>query len=182
MSAQSVISARLANADVYNRPLDEITQLYMGKTTGGSSAPVRYAVRQVLDQEIRKETLRKRAHGKQARYAQGAAIGPAHAILDDNNDDKENNGNRNITKDKTINSSRAPTSGERDFFGRLINEARPLDGKLSQTKDFSQMGNLCASSTSNSADGNKAWVSFHEGYSNAVRKPMTLREIMGSFR
>lgn len=27
-------------------------------------------------------------------------------------------------------------------------------------------------------DDNKVWVSFHEGFSNAVRKPLTIEELL----
>jgi chromosome transmission fidelity protein 18 len=31
------------------------------------------------------------------------------------------------------------------------------------------------------AEERRVWVSFHEGYSNAVRKPITLKEFLDSF-
>ncbi|RMD42304.1 hypothetical protein DV735_g2832, partial [Chaetothyriales sp. CBS 134920] len=78
-------------------PLDTLTTFHLAK--GAPSAPVRYAVRQVLDQELRKEKAVQAALSRQARGARGARV----------------------------------------------------------------------------------WVSFHEGFSNAVRKPITLKELMEGF-
>ena len=63
----------------------------------------------------------------------------------------------------------APT--RRDFFGRIVNDVQPLsvsnDGSLEK---YLKVG--C---------DNNVWVSFHEGFSNAVRKPITLEELMRGF-
>lgn len=59
---------------------------------------------------------------------------------------------------------------KRDFFGRIINEARPPGA-----------GTNRPGTAGKSKDEKRVWVSFHEGYSNAVRKPITLKELLDSF-
>ena len=84
-------------------------------------------------------------------------------------DEKENVG--------PISSGKGPriaAGTKRDFFGRIINEVRPV----------ASIGRKEASrSASNTAGSNeeRIWVSYNEGYSNAVRKPITLKELIDSF-
>ena len=53
---------------------------------------------------------------------------------------------------------------KRDFFGRVIREKPLLEGEVrKQTKP--------------EGDEDRIWVSFHEGFSNAVRKPITMEEL-----
>ena len=63
------------------------------------------------------------------------------------------------------------TKVKRDFFGRVIKNTRPASaGKGAQKGD---------SKTDDEAG--RVWVSFHEGFSNAVRKPITLKELLETF-
>ncbi|KAF4550095.1 ATPase-like protein 2 [Elsinoe fawcettii] len=55
---------------------------------------------------------------------------------------------------------------KRDFFGRVVVEIPRSDGI--EVKEKSK----------ENKDEGRIWVSFHEGYSNAVRKPITLKELM----
>ena len=56
---------------------------------------------------------------------------------------------------------------KKDFFGRVIAE-EPDDGKRRRTD------------SSNSLKIQpKVWVRFHDGYSNAVRKPVVFSELLG---
>jgi chromosome transmission fidelity protein 18 len=132
------------------------------KTTGGPPAPVRYAVRQVLEQEYRRDALRIRSANRLAR-----GTGPNRLdALGTEHDDKENTDA--AAKKKHI----GTIGGKRDFFGRLVNEARP--GSAGKGMEST------ASKAVKKAE-EKVWVSFHEGYSNAVRKPITLKEFLDSF-
>lgn len=64
-----------------------------------------------------------------------------------------------------------PVSVKRDFFGRIINEARSGSaGKASKQSRKEEQ-----------KDEGRVWVSFNEGFSNAVRKPITLKELLDSF-
>jgi chromosome transmission fidelity protein 18 len=81
-------------------------------------------------------------------------------------DDKEN-------ADATAKKKHISTvGGKRDFFGRLVNEARP--GSAGK-------GMESAASKAVKKAEERVWVSFHEGYSNAVRKPVSLKELLDSF-
>lgn len=121
--------------------------------------PVRYAVRQVLDQELQKTIAAREAASRQARFRAGGADDEEvdQFML---SDDKENS--RAQEKGLPI----IPPVVKRDFFGRVIVEkVQPL----------------------HDADGNerpveveqrKVWVTFHEGLNNAVRKPLALEEFL----
>lgn len=63
---------------------------------------------------------------------------------------------------------------KRDFFGRVIESARPdsSDGGATRKETKSQTGKQ---------EEKLVWVSFHEGSSTAVRKPITLDEFMRGF-
>ncbi len=59
---------------------------------------------------------------------------------------------------------------KRDFFGRVIEDTRPdsSDGRPAERRSGQQEEGM-------------VWVSFHEGSSTAVRKPITLEELMRGF-
>lgn len=156
-------------------PLDTLSTFESASkiTIDGPSVPgpVRYAVRQVLDQENRKEILRVQS---ESRIARGAGALTTTTTGDD--DDKENGNNKKQTGAST---TIANGVGKRDFFGRLIvNESRPPGSGFSAGKG-SRMGMESSSAVKKAED--RVWVSFHEGYSNAVRKPITLKEFLDSF-
>ena len=57
---------------------------------------------------------------------------------------------------------------KRDFFGRVIvNEARVVSKEEGRAKARRE-----------TVEGNRIWVTYHEGFSNAVRKPVSLGDIM----
>lgn len=65
---------------------------------------------------------------------------------------------------------------KRDFFGRIIiHEARPDRDDGDETADYRAKKR---NRVPGEEEENKVWVSFHEGFSNAVRKPITLDELM----
>jgi hypothetical protein len=99
---------------------------------------------------------------------------------DDHDDDKENStaaGKRKKTgKTESAVSAATSITGPRDFFGRvLVNEARP--GSSSAAKPGTATERAAAARKA----GDRVWISFHEGFSNAVRKPISLREFWESF-
>jgi chromosome transmission fidelity protein 18 len=155
------MSPNLSQANV-SRPLDTLLTYHMDKSVS-LAVPVRYAVRQVLDQEVRKEKL------LQSSLARHARAGPAHATqADDDDEDKENQ----LPAGKLKNEAIRQVGAKRDFFGRVIAEDRPQSaGK----------GSKPVSASVDGKDGGRIWVSFHEGFSNAVRKPLTLTELLNGF-
>lgn len=120
-------------------------QSTLGAASG--SAPVRYAVRQVLDQEYRKETIRKQSDVMAAKSGLGKAAsetgGATHKAI----------------KEGVV---------KRDFFGRVVQEP------VVQKKDTEEHNPVDESSKA----GRKVWVTYHEGFSNAVRKPISMGELL----
>ncbi|KAK1531415.1 ATPase [Colletotrichum paranaense] len=137
-----------------------------GNLVLSSQAPTRYAVRQVLDQELQKTIILREAAARQARFKVGGPLGGAEDTPSQQQQqaDKENM----IKEQERILAS----SVKKDFFGRVI-PARPLgemDGnaKRKKTHDHHEGGK----------SDNKVWVTYHEGLNNAVRKPISLLEFM----
>ncbi|KAK2823881.1 hypothetical protein FQN49_007524 [Arthroderma sp. PD_2] len=135
-------------------------------SSGSTSAPVRYAVRQALDQEYRKSLIKRQSEVQHSRYG-----GPS---LAKNTNDKGGTKD-NVDNNRQTNSGR-PTGPKRDFFGRIIPEkpaGSPSDtGKSGQgTKRNTNPGDAGKKSK-------KAWISYHEGFSNAVRKKITMTDLL----
>ena len=149
-------------ADIGNRrPLDTLATFETADRNGAAPAPTRYSVRQALDQEYQKYLLAQRANARQAQY-------PADFLPQ-----LKTKGEADM-KDPANAMSKTPkaTAVKRDFFGRVITESRPSskDGATSRGTEF--LGER---------KKEKVWVSFHEGFSNAVRKPISLAELMAGF-
>ncbi|EXJ76906.1 hypothetical protein A1O3_10063 [Capronia epimyces CBS 606.96] len=141
-------------------PLDLLLSFHFDKATK-STAPTRYAVRQVLDQELKKEKLLQSSLTRMARSG----------VLDTRklgDQDKENLGSIKNSKQAMIKDA----GSKRDFFGRIINETRPTS---------SGKGAVAQMTTETAPHEGRVWVSFHEGFSNAVRRPITLKELMDGF-
>lgn len=60
---------------------------------------------------------------------------------------------------------------KKDFFGRVLREEEK--GALMEGT-----GNANRKKANGGKTENKVWVSFHEGFSNAVRKPVTIEELL----
>lgn len=116
-------------------------------STLSGSAPVRYAVRQVLDQEYRKETVRK----------QSEAISSSKL-------------KKSADEQKQKNNSDKVAAGivKRDFFGRVIREPTPPPTDSEEDKKLREANKA----------GRKVWVTYHDGFSNAVRKPISMAELL----
>lgn len=65
---------------------------------------------------------------------------------------------------------------KRDFFGRIVDELAHDFAKADKTGQDKKSG---GQDTSEKGGGN-IFVSFHEGYSNAVRKPISLDDLLRS--
>lgn len=133
--------------------------------------PVRYAVRQVLDQELHKTIAQRETAARQARFRAGMGGGAAAAEPDQHDllphDDKENA----AAGQKAL--PIMPTIVKKDFFGRVVLE-KPL---------HEIDGNSAGQKKRQAADKgeNKVWVTYHEGLNNAVRKPITLEDFLKGF-
>lgn len=142
------------------RPIDSLLTLHLEKSSR-SIAPIRYAVRQVLDQELLKEKM---LQNSLARHARAFTETRKHS---DPDDDKENSD----PATKAAHSLSEDVGVKRDFFGRVIRDVRPVSAGNNNAKV----------QPSGKEDGGRIWVSFNEGFSNAVRKPITLKELIDSF-
>ncbi len=129
--------------------------------TGGALAPVRYAVRQVMDQEYQKNIIVREKSARQARYRAGNPHEGIDAVLQD----KENHVYQIQDKVSDV---------KRDFFGRVVQEAMPLQ-EIDGNAEVDAKGRH---SKKGLKEDGKVWVSFHEGFSNAVRKPITIEELL----
>ncbi len=163
------------------------------------TAPTRYAVRQVLDQEYQKDILRRQNEARQARYhaggnstIQGSPLNPSHV----DHHHRHNRGAEHMfpkDDENILQATQKPKRLKRDFFGRVIeNEALPGSTKLDANgEDNAGEGEGARgkkrkmTTTGNGAGGgvgksgpNRVWISYHEGFSNAVRKPISLKEFM----
>jgi chromosome transmission fidelity protein 18 len=115
-------------------------------------APVRYAVRHVLDQELQRSIALRDTQSRQARYRAGGAGNDTAPLVDK---DKE-------MKAKLEEMSQTPAV-KKDFFGRIVQAPEPDPFAEARPKKVVQ---------------HKVWVTYHEGLNNAVRKPLSLQEFM----
>ncbi|KAL2352532.1 chromosome transmission fidelity protein 18 [Cryomyces antarcticus] len=133
------------------------------KTTEGK---VRFAIRQVLEQEWKRETVRRDEAARRARFSAAGPSAPGEL------DARSKNGGE---KADFLDARKRKAAGvKRDFFGRVIAETGPATGEST----------VVASKKKQKREGEgeeRVWVSFHEGFSNAVRKPITLAELMDGF-
>ncbi|GAB0133768.1 hypothetical protein EsDP_00002165 [Epichloe bromicola] len=128
-----------------------------------SLAPTRFAVRQVLDQELHRTIALRENTARQARFQAGALPGtklvprPSLELAPDED-------RRMYAPDK----AKGAIVVKKDFFGRII-EAQSLAA-----------AELDASSGEKRVvkEENKVWVTYHEGLNNAVRKPISLKDFL----
>lgn len=149
--------SRIETEDAMNRsggfvfrmepPLDTLASF---ETLAGKDDKVRYAVRSVLEMEWKKESARIGMENRKRRGGQE----PEEAVLQEETEEdvakKLDEANKKAVK--------------RDFFGRVIKEKPLVEGEVRKK-------------TKAEGDEDRIWVSFHEGFSNAVRKPITIDEL-----
>lgn len=164
-------------------PLDTLTVFETAKSgsTGSGTTtmpPVRYAVRQVLDQEYQKDLIRRQNEARQARYKAGAGAGDS--TFDEEIDMNDLLNAEKGKENETLKAGEVKVRvAKRDFFGRIINEALPQGVSGSDgTNEVSRQTVKRRRTGSEAENPHKVWVSFHEGFSNAVRKPITLEELL----
>ncbi|KAL2825302.1 hypothetical protein BDW59DRAFT_161782 [Aspergillus cavernicola] len=141
-------------------PLDSLVTFSKANGLSSTSGPVRYAVRQVLDQEYRKESIRKHSEA----LSSTAKISNSASKKDGQN----HTGNLKL---------KLRTVVKRDFFGRIIREPTPQEDDAQSRSQAKAKANS-AQQESLSA-GRKVWVTYHDGFSNAVRKPISMAELLG---
>jgi len=134
-------------------PLDELITFSRMKCS-----PIDHSVRQILDQEYRKESVQKQSESSQFKFTKPESRSSEKAI---NTEGSESIAGKRYTRDNP--------GVKRDFFGRIINEATPGPAK--------KFGDSQRKSSSRKSE-RSVWVTFHEGFSNAVRKPISMSELL----
>ncbi len=167
----------------FKSPIDTLTSFEtLSRTTDQPTSaaavapPARYAIRQALDQEFRKYSLLQSAEMRQARYTKGAGSGfpsgsPSSGVVDE------------LPVDKTaITPATTPLKPSRDFFGRITTtQQQQQDDGLIRKSDGETKFKGGMITKGKCGVNNQVWVSFNEGFSNAVRKPITIEELMRGF-
>jgi chromosome transmission fidelity protein 18 len=128
-----------------------------GKGFGESGGKIRFAVRQVLDQEWQKEEKKRAEAARLARFGGGVVteVSPGH----DGGIQTKEKGQESIVKC--------------DFFGRPIQVPKP-----GSSHDRSKANGRADEKPD---EEKRVWITYHEGFSNAVRKPLSLAELMRDF-
>ncbi|KAF2456154.1 hypothetical protein BDY21DRAFT_380230 [Lineolata rhizophorae] len=163
---------------------------------GGSGAAgedkVRFAVRQVLDAECARE---ERRMAEEARGRRGARAVVASAADGAGVEAKGEHGDAGAGAGSKKGGHAAV---KRDFFGRVLSvagtpagldDAAAAAGVSAATAVAAEVAVSAATGkvggrakgAHGKRDEGMVWVSYHEGYSNAVRKPITLEELMKGF-
>lgn len=137
---------------------------------------VRFAVRQVLEQEHAREAKRQEGVVRQARFSNSTSAR-------DEEVEEETEAARREKK-LWLAEGRRQKALKRDFFGRAVAEVSPEE--LAAEAEEGREGEVARKRRKEKkelerGDEGRVWCTFHEGYSNAVRKPVSLAEIMGVF-
>ncbi|ESZ99107.1 hypothetical protein SBOR_0517 [Sclerotinia borealis F-4128] len=146
-------------------PLDTLVT-FLTSPSRSDATSVRYAVRQVLDQEYQKNIIVRENAARQARYKAGNV---------DGGDEEYSFEKGKFGKGKSERKALGAGTGnlvKKDFFGRV------LEDRVLGNRDGNAGGGENRSSGEKGREEKKVWVTFHEGFSNAVRKPITIGELM----
>lgn len=123
---------------------------------GGKST--RFAVRQVLQQEFHKEEQRRAELSRLERMPASAVAAAPQLKRSGTSMDEE--GETGVKRTKVV----------KDFFGRVKVIEKPVGETIAEEERRKRK-------EAGEAEG-MVWISYHEGFSNAVRKPLTLAELM----
>lgn len=111
---------------------------------------VRYAVRSVLEQEWRIDKAKREMDNRKRRGGQTGE------------EEVESHKEEMSLEEKAAEAEKKAI--KTDFFGRVIKEKPVVEGEQKRAEV-------------RAGDEGRIWVSFHEGFSNAVRKPITIDEL-----
>lgn len=141
-----------------HRALDSITTYETLDKTTSSAPSSRYAVRQIMDQEHHKFKARQLTEAAQARFKAGG-----DDLLEGLTTDR-----LGLNEVPIVIPFEPAVKVKRDFFGRIVKE---------ESRPSSSEGRPMSRGEASKCQV-KVWVSFNEGFSNAVRKPITLKELL----
>jgi len=141
--------------------MDGLATFETASRGGKATTPAGYAIRQALNQEYQKYLIRQSVDAAQSRSRAGSNPGQS-----DKSSSAINKSAVAAVEGKKV----KIIATRRDFFGRVVNDVQPESLAPSNSEKHK------------SVDGeHKVWMSFHEGFSNAVRKPITLEDLMRGF-
>lgn len=160
---------------------------------GFGTAPARYAVRQVIDQELQRTLAKRESSARLARFRAGRGDGS-----DDTPEDVAaarqklqelvNGASKASRGNNTTGEQRPPSAtggaAKRDFFGRVISGGggrgvlQEADGNVMAGDAKRRKGEDGGKVAGAETEKTRVWVTFHEGINNAVRKPITLDELL----
>ncbi|KAF1345115.1 hypothetical protein BDV97DRAFT_360434 [Delphinella strobiligena] len=152
--------------------LDEASAFLTMAGTKGSKESVRFAVRQVLEQEFGREERRQAEEARKNRGGMSGFISSSAASAA-------------AEKAARVADANEKRRIKRDFFGRVIadmtaeEEAEELAREREGGEDVRKKRRKVKEETG--GDEGRIWVTFHEGFSNAVRKPISLGDLMRGF-
>lgn len=157
-----------------------------GKGVGGSG--VRYAVRQVLDQEYQKSILVRENAARQARFRSGnssclerpgSSNGENVSVAAADRPIQQQQKSTGRLKAHVMEDEQRAVVQKRDFFGRAIVDVDGGNGGKGHVRNGSGGGmGIGMGMGKREKDENKVWVSFHEGFSDAVRRPVKVEDIL----
>ncbi|KAI4723165.1 hypothetical protein E4T48_00361 [Aureobasidium sp. EXF-10727] len=123
----------------------------------------RFAVRQVLDQEFNVASKKQQEAARVNRGGILTSLG--EAVAGASVPSLPNDHSRKL---------------KRDFFGRVIAEEEEKQQQEGDTEDAELAAKKKKQKMEDAGDKERVWVTFHEGYSNAVRKPVSLKELLAA--
>jgi chromosome transmission fidelity protein 18 len=133
----------------------------------------RFGVRQVLDQEFAREAKRSAEAARMNRGAGGVIGGGASSS-------STADASSGVVAMAGLPLDLGTSRLKRDFFGRAIIEKESGDGGLEEGQEEREDGvKRPKKAKVEQTDKERVWITFHEGYSNAVRKPISLKELLG---
>jgi len=138
----------------------------MTRDGGEGTGKVRFAVRQVLQQAWTREVAKLEAEARTRRFEEGRRVGDvAGGGGDGEPDGAVGSGGSKRKRSAAVEGTAAPeVKVKKDFFGRTIEVVEGAE--LGREKSGKE------------ARADRVWFTYHEGFSNAVRKGITLKELM----
>ncbi|KAL4803209.1 hypothetical protein BDV18DRAFT_145376 [Aspergillus unguis] len=150
-------------------PLDSLVTFSKAPTLSSTTGLVRYAIRQVLDQEYRKESIRKNSEA----LSSSTSTSKKSNAKSPNPNDKQGSPSDLASKLKS-------GAVKRDFFGRIIENSVQADKEKGGKDELSPQEEKARNAQKEASNaGRKVWVTYHDGFSNAVRKPISMAELLG---
>lgn len=140
--------------------VDELVAFETAEGGDGGGAKVRFAVRQVLQQAWEREVKKLDAEARTRRFEEGGAVGLDVA--------QEGDGDKGVAGRLAGLVIPAEKKVKRDFFGRKIEIVEGVGGEGKDQREAREREE-------------RVWFTFHEGFSNAVRKGITMKELLDGF-